>query len=59
MVCCIVLKNEAIDYIYKRANYYNLTSYKQTANKHAGLFAVNMRGYIKFTFENITCAPLL
>ena len=44
MVCCIVLKNEAIDYIYKRANHYNLTSNKQTANKHAGLFAVNMRG---------------
>ena len=48
MVCCIVRKNEAIDCIYKRTNYYNLTSNKQTANKHAGLFAVNMREYIKW-----------
>ena len=59
MVCCIVRKNEAIGCIYKSTDYYNLTSYKQTANKHAGLFAVNMRGDIEFTFEKITCAPLL
>ena len=47
MVCCIVRKNEAIDCIYKSTNYYNLRANKQTANK-PGLFAVNMREYIKW-----------